>query len=153
MKTIGLQLFKSNAVEFKKKRSVYDLIIYDDIYPHPASGFRMEEFTNLLNTVANSKAILSGAAYKFFNIPAEQHRKHVADLSKRNPALRKKIEYVRGTVNINCRLFYCVFFNNMYKNLGWVKEHKIPFAFTLYPGGGFNLGAAETEARLREIFS
>jgi glycosyltransferase involved in cell wall biosynthesis len=153
MKIMALSLFKRKAVEFKKGKPVYDLIIYDDIYPHPASGFRMEEFTNLLNSVASSKAILSGAAYKLFNIPEEQHKKHVADLSKRNPSLRKKIEYVRGTVNINCKLFYCVFFNNMYKNLEWIKKYKIPFAFTLYPGGGFNLGAAETEARLRELFS
>jgi glycosyltransferase involved in cell wall biosynthesis len=148
-----LSLFKKKVIEFKKKRSLYDLIIYDDIYPHPASGFRMEEFTNLLNCFPSSKAILSGAAYKYFKLPEEQHRMHVSDFLKRNYPLRKKLEYVQGTVNINCKLFYCVFFHNMYKNLGWIKKNRIPFAFTLYPGGAFNLGTAETEARLREIFS
>jgi glycosyltransferase involved in cell wall biosynthesis len=153
MKLITLGLFSKRTTEFKKGKSVCDLIIYDDIYPHPTSGFRMEEFTNLLNNVANSKAILSGKAYKYFNLTEEQHKKHVADLLKKNPALRRKIEFSRGIVNINCKLFYCVFLNNMYKNLEWVKKYEMPFAFTLYPGGGFNIGTAETEARLREIFS
>ena len=39
---------------YTKRQYKYDLVIYDDIYPHPASGFRMEEFTYLLQSIPTS---------------------------------------------------------------------------------------------------
>ncbi len=153
MKTIVLGLFKKKAVEFKKKGFVYDLIIYDDIYPHPASGFRLEEFTFLLENITNCKAIVSGSIYKEFNLSENLHSLHIGNLLKKKIELRNKIQRPLGEVNINCKLFYCVFLNNIYKNLEWLEKYKIPFAFTLYPGGGFLTGDKEVNLKLKRIFS
>lgn len=127
--------------------------MYDDIYPHPASGFRIEEFTYLLNNISNSKAILSGEAYKAFKLPAKQHEGHINNLIASKLVTTKQIEQTPGIININCKLFYCVFLNNIFKHLHWIEKYEIPFAFTLYPGGGFAVSEDETENKLRKILS
>jgi glycosyltransferase involved in cell wall biosynthesis len=144
---------KNDIVRYKKKKFQYDLIIYDDAYPHPSSGFRLAEFNFLLSGISNSKAILTGSSYGDFSLPAELHRKHISDLEQSDLLLKGKLEPVKGEVNINCRLFYCIFLNNIYANLEWIEKFAIPFVFTLYPGGGFTIGVAETETRLKRIFS
>ncbi len=136
-----------------KKNPSYDLIIYDDIYPHPSSGFRLEEFTFLLTSIPNSKAILSGSAYKHFNLPVNQHKEHIAELVKNKPELATKLHMQDNIINLNCRFFYCVFLHNMFANINQVDQYQIPFAFTLYPGGNFNPGTEATVTQLIKIFS
>jgi len=153
MKKLLAALLKTEMFIFKKKKQLFDLIIYDDIYPHPASGFRLEEFTSLLTSIPNSKAILSGAAYKHFDLPADLHREHTDALLKDKPELAAKLEHIRGNISLDCRLFYCVFLHNMFANITLVDECRVPFVFTLYPGGGFNPGTGETAMQLRKIFS
>jgi glycosyltransferase involved in cell wall biosynthesis len=136
-----------------RRDHVYDLIIYDDIYPHPGSGFRMEEFTRLLEEFPGSKILLSAAAYSFLNIPVAHHAQHMKELLAGHPSLAGRVEKTAGKMNINCRLFYCVFLNNIIHNLDWIEANDIPFAFTLYPGGGFNPGTAATEESLKRIFT
>lgn len=138
---------------FKKSKFVYDLIIYDDLYPHPVSGFRLEEHTFLLNNIVNSKAIVSGNMYKYFQLPDHLLQLHIDSLINEYTNLTHKIEKPDGSININCRLFYCIFLNSIYENLGWLEKHKIPFAFTLYPGGGFLVDEAESNEKLKKVFS
>lgn len=146
-------IFKSDKIRYRKKAFLYDLIIYDDAYPHPSSGFRLAEFNFLLNSIQNSKAILTGNTYTHFNLPIELHQKHISDLEQADSALKGKMEFIVGDVNINCKLFYCIFLNNIYANLEWIQKNKTPFIFTLYPGGGFSIGVAEIDAKLKKIFS
>ncbi len=144
---------RKKEASFKKGRASFDLIIYDDLYPHPASGFRLEEITFLLNNIRNSKAVLSGNSYKLFKLPNDLHKLHIDKLIKENTCLSKKIEILHKNININCKLFYCIFLNNIYKNLEWVEKYRIPFAFTLYPGGGFLTDDTEVNNKLKIIFS
>lgn len=148
-----LKIFRTKERKFAKERRKFDLIIFDDIYPHPASGFRMEEFSRLLERFDNSKVILSGTAYRLFQLPAEQHQQHITDLRKSNRKLQGKLEQPDGITNINCKLFYCIFLHNMHTNLSWINKYHIPFVFTLYPGGGFKIGIEECDRLLLEIFS
>ena len=55
-----IELYRPNrAADFDDRLKKFDLVIYDDIYPHPVSGFRLEEFTILLSTIKNSKILLN----------------------------------------------------------------------------------------------
>lgn len=130
-----------------------DLFIYDDIFPHPVSGFRYEEFTVLLSAFRNSKIIMTATAYPVVKTPIKDHKQHVNDFLKLNNRLRNKLKYKKGFININSKLFYCVFINNIFANLEWIEKYKIPFIFTLYPGGGFQVGESVSDMKLRKVFA
>lgn len=142
--------------EKQKKDKVlpgYELIIYDDFYPHPLSGFRYEEFTYLLKNIPGSKAMLTGGAYTHFNLSPEQHKTHIDEVVSKNPEIAHSIQIINGKIDARSKLFYCVFLNNIFQKLSWLEENDIPFIFTLYPGGGFMPGAEETESRLKRLFA
>lgn len=130
-----------------------DLLIFDDIFPHPVSGFRYEEFTVLLSSFKKSKIVMSPSAYSVVNTPVNDHIKHIKDFLEQNKSFKNKLSLKKGYVNINAKLFYCVFINNIFNNLNWLEKHKIPFVFTLYPGGGFQLNETLSDNKLKKVFA
>nr|WP_264525306.1 glycosyltransferase family 4 protein [Flavobacterium sp. N502536] len=143
--------FCSDDYMFYKGLKNTDLLIFDDIFPHPISGFRYEEFTVLLKHFKKSKIIVEPTSYAIVNTPIENHQKHISEFILQNVSLKKKIVRKKKLVNINTNLFYCVFLNNIYKNLWWLEKYKIPFAFTLYPGGGFQLDNTISDEKLKKV--
>lgn len=139
---------------FKPYKSIkkYDLLIFDDIFPHPISGFRLEEFTQLLLQFSNSKIIVSGEAYSVLNSKKSQHIKDIHNFKENHSILQNQIFRKSKFININTNLFYCVFISNIYNNLSWLEKHKIPFVFTLYPGGGFKVDDANCNKKLKKVF-
>jgi glycosyltransferase involved in cell wall biosynthesis len=134
---------------FKK----YDLIIYDDIYPHPVSGFRLEEYTVLLTEIKKSKILLSPKAYPIVNTPVSLHRTHINEIIRNNLQLNRKLKLRKRLVNLNTKLFYCIFINNIYDFVFYLEKFKIPFVFTLYPGGGFQMNNKYSDKKLRRVLS
>lgn len=130
-----------------------DLLIFDNIFPHPISGFRFEEFSVLLNEFDNSKILMTPDSYPALNTSKSEHKKHVKDFLVLFPALKEKLCFKKRHININTKLFYCVFIHNIYTNLRWLEKYKISFAFTLYPGGGFEIGDSISDMKLKEVFS
>lgn len=130
-----------------------DLLIFDDIFPHPVSGFRYEEFTVLLSSFKKSKIVMSPSAYSVVNTPVNDHIKHIKDFLEQNKSFKNKLSLKKSYVNINAKLFYCVFINNIFNNLNWLEKHKIPFVFTLYPGGGFQLNETLSDNKLKKVFA
>ncbi len=129
-----------------------ELLIFDDIYPHPISGFRLEEFTRLLKEFDNSKITLNPTAYKFIGTPIEKHALHVKEITKHNDHLTNKLVKTEAK-QFKPKLFYCVFLTNILKNLDWLEENSIPFVFTLYPGGGFLVNDEKTDQKLKKILN
>ena len=74
-------------------------------------------------------------------------------LLKNEPGINHKLVKDKHAGNIKPRLFYCLFLNNVFKNLSWLQKNKIPFLFTLYPGGGFVTGDTVVNEKLRSVFS
>lgn len=138
---------------FYKGLKKYDLIIFDNIYPHPVSGFRLEEFTSLLTTFEKSKILLSPDSYPTVATSKELHPIHIDDLLTQNPNLKGKLKLLKGFVNINTKLFYCVFINNIYRFLDVLEKNEIPFVFTLYPGGGFAMDNEVCDTKLKKVLS
>ena len=145
-----MSLFK--RIKFAFGLEKVDLLIYDDIFPHPISGFRLEEFTVLLKEFKNSKIILNPLAYKILGTPIDAHQNHIEEIIKNNDYLVDKL--ISGPNNIyhNSKLFYCIFLTNIVKNLKWLEQYSIPFIFTLYPGGGFKVRDEKTDDNLKKVF-
>ena len=143
---------QENFIPYKGFKKV-DLLIFDDIFPHPVSGFRYEEFTVLLSSFKKSKIVMSPSAYSVINTPVNNHNKHIKNFIEENIFLKSKLGLKKSFVNINAKLFYCVFINNIFNNLHWLEKHKIPFVFTLYPGGGFQLNETLSDNKLKKVFA
>lgn len=145
-------IFRNYFIPYKGFSKV-DLLIFDNIYPHPVSGFRFEEFTVLLNKFKKSKIVMCAASYRVINTPISEHKKHIDDLVLSNKSLTNKLKLKKGFININAKLFYCIFLNNIISNLEWIEKFKIPFIFTLYPGGGFQINNEKVDSQLNKVFS
>lgn len=148
---LKLVFTKLNFIPFKGLIK-NDVLIFDDIFPHPASGFRLEEFRLVLENFEKSKVIVEPTAYRIVGTPVENHQNHISEFEEQYKSLKNKIKLRKGFVNINSKLFYCVFINNIFRNLSWLEKHKIPFVFTLYPGGGFQLNEIPSDDKLKKVF-
>lgn len=151
-KRVKNEIIKDRLYCYRGQKKV-DLLIYDDIFPHPISGFRFEEFTYLLKEFKNSKIVMDNLSYNHLNSTKALHKVHIQQLIDKNSWVKRKCELKRGLININTELFYCVFFLNIIRNLDWLEKFKIPFIFTLYPGGGFQVNNPKIDNKLKKIFS
>lgn len=136
---------------FKNSAKKYDLVIYDTIFPNPISGFRYAEFTEYLTHFSNSRIIITPSSYKYVNQTLKQFELDLTAFKKAEPSLAYKIHEVQKITNINCKLFYCVFYNIINDKYKVLNKLQIPFIFTLYPGGGFNLNESTVSENLRLI--
>jgi hypothetical protein len=107
----------------------------------------------LLTQFKKSKIILSSKSYPLLKTPISDNKRHVQELTSINKDFKNKLVFRTGFININARMFYCIFINNIIENLTWLEKYKIPFAFTLYPGGGFVFNNVESDAKLKIVFS
>lgn len=139
--------------KFVKGYDKVDLFIYDDIFPHPISGFRYEEFKVLLQQFKKAKIFLEPLSYPLVNTKIELHQNHVEEFNVNYSELKNKLIVNKKHININSKLFYCVFLNNIYPNLYWLEKYKIPFVFTLYPGGGFEIENEVSDQKLKKVLS
>lgn len=137
--------------KFVKGYIKVDLLIYDDIFPHPISGFRYEEFKVLLRHFESARIFAEPLSYPLVNSDFSMHKTHVIEFKAKYPELENKLVVKNTDVNINTKLFYCVFLNNIYDNLEWLEKYKIPFVFTLYPGGGFQVEDDLSNQKLKSV--
>ncbi|WP_457618000.1 glycosyltransferase family 4 protein [Lutibacter sp.] len=148
-----------NRITYKNKRwfyrgfKKYDLIIYDDLFPHPVSGFRYEEFTELLTNFVVSKIIVNPISYTYLAPQKKQLNLHIQNYFIKNPKLKGKIEFKRVCFNINTRLFYTIFLNNIFSCINALEKYNIPFIFTLYPGGGFSVYNKISDFKLAKVLN
>lgn len=139
--------------KFVKGFNKVDLLIYDDIFPHPISGFRYEEFKVLLCHFESARIFAEPLSYPIVNSDSSMHKTHIVEFKAKYPELKNKLVVKKTVVNINTKLFYCVFLNNIYSNLYWLEKYKIPFVFTLYPGGGFDVENEISNQKLKKVLS
>ncbi|MBF6652754.1 hypothetical protein C3B47_07585 [Flavobacterium columnare] len=140
---------KIQLLNFRKK---YDLIIADDILPSTLSPWRNLEYNELIKNFDNSIIYTDTSTYVSYS-QDKTFNENLNSLEKLYPFVKNKIKKLKRTSNMNCNLFYTIFYNNINKHFDFLEANKIPFAFTLYPGGGFVINNEEIDERLKKIFS
>jgi glycosyltransferase involved in cell wall biosynthesis/predicted O-methyltransferase YrrM len=124
-----------------------DLVIIDDVFPHPISGFRYQEFTSYCEHISSVKILTTGSSVRCLGNEAIDDL--IVDYRRLHPAAR--LDKFDKWYPIGCKLLYFVFLNNIYTFLFIAEQFRIPFVFELYPGGGFGLNNAESDSRLRRV--
>lgn len=123
----------------------YDLMIVDDIYPSSFSPFRTLEYDHYMWFFDAVALSLEGWHLWVENNHFEEHRSAVDE------RFRSRVFQFATHSDIATRLAYVTFLKNAARLLPYFERRNIPFVLQLYPGGGFAVDIAETDAELRAV--
>lgn len=130
-----------------------DLLILDTIFPHPLSPFRLEEFTGYLDYFPKSIVVSTGNDLHLLQETRGIHQV-IEDYERTRPDLKNRVKAASGTLKgYQAKLAYLTFMNNVLLFIDILEAAKIPFIFTLYPGGGFALNNTTVDSSLSRIFA
>ncbi len=139
--------FIRNGIIRKKKKK---LIILDDLFPHPISAFRFSEYIHYLEEIKDVHIYTTGASLSSIH-ENKNLNSVIKAFKKKYPTYRKKISVFNPHEYLEADLAYLIFLDNAYSFLKILQKRKIPFVFTLYPGGGFFLNNDNVNKRLSSI--
>ncbi|MEN6291141.1 MAG: glycosyltransferase [Methanobacterium sp.] len=141
--------YKKNNLKFS---GFQDLIIFDDVFPHPLSAFRFQEYNSYLEHFDEMKIYVNPLTYNLIN--EDRSFETMVELYEGEfPQFKDKVERFDPKMNLQAKLAYTIFINNVYNFIDVIEKYEIPFAFTLYPGGGFQLNDEISDEKLRRVFS
>ena len=144
-------LLEQISINYPEQAEKFDLLIFDDVFPAPCSCFRFSEFTTYLREIPGSRILTSGLS--LFVLGDESLDVVTQKFQRSYPELGNKVMESNGAFPVKLgKLLYVNFLSNAYALLQVAEEAKVPFAFTLYPGGGFVLNNLECDRKLKRIF-
>ncbi len=117
-----------------------DLVIFDDLFPSPLTLFRVLEFEKYMNRWQKTMVFSSAPEFDNFLHQYSKISSHV-----------DRIHRFRHEA-VHARCAYFIFLHNSRTFLRFIELNRIPFVFTLYPGGGFWFEQPESDKTLRRIF-
>ena len=117
--------------------------VLDDCFPNLLTGFRVAEYNWYLERFPKLKIYSSNS--DFISVHAEY--------AKIYPQYADRVIYYDESCLKDCGFVYVNFLNNAYKFLPALTIRRIPFFFTLYPGGGFGLNDPESDAKLNLVLN
>ncbi len=128
------------------------LVILDDVFPHLLSPFRIAEYNSYLaawkDTIVYSHPLSFPALGE-----TRSFRKVRNEYLSRFPQFKGRVLRFNRRRRLRGALAYFMFIHNTYYFLDVIERSKIPFVFTLYPGGGFKLGEEDSDVILRRVCS
>ena len=132
-----------------------DLLIIDDLFPQKKQyGFRNTEFLYYLNKTNKNIKILNNNSCppNYLGKTFTDYYEDLIEFTKKYPNLKENILYLNENKRYEAKLIYVVFESLAYYNLEFFEKNKIPFIFTLYPGGMFAINDKESDLRKKQIF-
>lgn len=135
-------------------RKNLDFLILDDYFPSLLSAFRIAEYNSYLTRWENGEArtTYGNAPNKVFN-REEKFLETLKDYEEIFPQFKGRVKFYNKYENISSKIGYTVFIINAYKYLKFFEKNKIPFFFTLYPGGGFRINDKQSDDMLKRVCS
>lgn len=137
-------------------RNYSDVNVLSDVFPSEKSGFSYSEISNILRHWHNSRAYCFEGAFNFIEEGRTSIRDEIEKFNKKNKDLQNKVYLAREKSSgiEKTKILYSIFLKDTYRFvLPLANKYDIPFVFTLYPGGQFELEDSESDRKLKEIFS
>jgi lipopolysaccharide transport system ATP-binding protein len=119
----------------------HDIVVLDDFFPNLTTGFRVAEYIHYLRVFPS---LLIASTIGDFKL---QH----AAFAKSYPDLQSRVAAYDPTMLRHARLCYLNFLNNAHYHIEALEAASLPFLFTLYPGGGFELNEHESSSKLSRV--
>jgi glycosyltransferase involved in cell wall biosynthesis len=140
-----------NSIQKARSEKV-DLIIIDTVFPHPLSPFRLQEFTSYLNYFPNSLVLTNGEHLHLLK-ESKGLKEIISEFEQANPDLKDRVRVTTREIGFyQADLAYVTFLFNINVFLEALERKRIPFVFTLYPGGAFALNSDEPDQMLQRVF-
>jgi glycosyltransferase involved in cell wall biosynthesis len=137
-------------VQFILPKAKVDVAIFDDLFPHPQSAFRLAEYNAYLAHFSNCRVYSTGTT-----LPAisknETFNSVLHEYARSFPRFKGRVFGFPGFRGIKPRIAYCMFINNARWVLPLAEKAEAGFVFTLYPGGGLQLRDKECDESLRRV--
>jgi glycosyltransferase involved in cell wall biosynthesis/predicted O-methyltransferase YrrM len=128
------------------------MLIVDDIFPHPGSGFRLEEFSEILKKIPDSEIITTGESCHLLGNDGVEEL--LIAYKRMNPELANRVHLRDSSDDLQPKILYCDFLGNAYHNLLPLSEaSNTPFVFTLYPGGSFAMDNKQSDEALSKVMT
>lgn len=137
--------FQNNL--FQRKNNI---VIFDDFLPSSLSPWRSYEFHEIAKNFQKVKIICDGTTFQNYN-QGKSFKENFKLLLAQYPFFKNVISKTKKDSKVKANLAYTLFYNNIKKHFAYIEENKIPFAFTLYPGGGFVFNDTAINADLKKI--
>lgn len=129
-----------------------NLIIIDDVFPSISSGSRTQEFTSYLKYIEGTKVLTTGIGLPVLG--EDSLPEILIDYKRKYHEFGGKVFNFDGIWRpVECKLLYSTFLNNACLCLKFAEENRIPFVFTLYPGGGFVMDNENSNTLLKRVFA
>lgn len=144
----SMPVFVPDALSQKR----VDLLILDTVFPHPLSPFRLQEFCSYLEYFPNSLVLSTGEHIPVFK-DTRKLDAIIKEFEMQYPDLKDRVIATDHNINnYKARLAYVTFLNNVNMFLETLEINGIPFVFTLYPVGGFQLNQTKSNHILQRVF-
>lgn len=129
-----------------------DLLVLDDYFPDPVSGFRWQEYLAYLAEFPSITIATTGDGRIQYD-HSDSFRKLVSDFKRKYPNYANKLIKYYPEINFNVKVVSLDFLSLTYRFLEHIEKLAVPFVFTLYPGGTFQIDDPNTNLKLNRIFS
>lgn len=146
MKTKLINKFK----HYKRGKSE-GIVILDDIMPSTLSPWRSYEYSELCKVFNNTRILTDLSTFEHYR-QDKSFEDNLAILTENYPSLNDKIKKLKFISNLNGKITYMLFYNNVKKHFEVLNRNKNPFTFTLYPGGGFGFDNKTVDENLKRYF-
>jgi glycosyltransferase involved in cell wall biosynthesis len=118
-----------------------NLLIVDDFYPNLTTGFRIAEYNHYLRVFPG--LLIASTAGDF----RQQH----AIFARLYPDVQNRVVAFDPAILPHARLCFLNFLNNVHHHIDALETARLPFVFTLYPGGGFELHSDAARSKLARV--
>ncbi len=128
---------------FRRQATQRDVLVLDDFFPNLLTGFRVAEYNAYLEAIPRLRVLSSLPDFS----------KQIAHYAALYPRLAPRVQRYRRSELASAGFAYLNFLNNADRFLPDLQRANLPFAITLYPGGGFGLNEADSDAKLSRILA
>lgn len=120
-----------------------ELVVLDDFFPNLLTGFRVAEYNAYLGAYANLRVLSALSDFE------TEHARYAS----RYPLFASRVERFSRRELFGAGLAYINFLNNAALFLPHLETRGLPFALTLYPGGGLGLHEAPSDGKLFQVLA
>ncbi len=129
-----------------------DLLVFDDYFPDPISGFRWQEYLAYLAEFPSMTIATTGDCRIRYDNDVS-FKQLVSNFKRKYPDYTNKLIKYYPELNFNAKVVSVDFLSLTYRFIEHIEKLAVPFVFTLYPGGTFQLGIPVSDDKLKRVFS
>jgi glycosyltransferase involved in cell wall biosynthesis len=141
-----------NLAQIILPKTEVETAIFDDLFPHPLSAFRLAEYNAYLTRFSDCRVYSTGSTLPAIS-KTQTFKSVLDDYAGNFPQFKDRVSAFPGFQGVKPKFAYCMFINNARWVLPLAEQAAAGFVFTLYPGGGLQLRNKECDEVLKRVCS